>query len=219
LDRQLLGLCHRIRTAVVAAEVAFARIAAPHVGGRAMMRAYEAPAPAASPGEESQAQARRVLVDRLWPRGLKKEAAALDPWAKDLAPSNELRKWFGHDPERWAEFKRRYTAELRQHTELLGDLRALAWPGTVTLIYPSRDESTTKPVVLRDVLLGQGQNPTAYFGGDRFGGLRAFERCRRRAGILTKTDVDSCSWRVGYSQASVRGRAMPSPPASRGASN
>ena len=81
------------------------------------------------PGEEPQTQARhdkpaaadgtRVLVDRLWPRGVKKSEAAIDLWAKDLAPSTDLRKWFGHDPERWTEFKRRYTAELRQHTELL----------------------------------------------------------------------------------------------------
>lgn len=110
-----------------------------------LKRAYEAPAPA---------DGRRVLVDRLWPRGLKKEAAALDLWAKDLAPTNELRKWFGHDPERWAEFKRRYTAELRQHTDLLDDLRALARRGTVTLIYAARDEEHNEAVVLCDVLLG-----------------------------------------------------------------
>ena len=110
-----------------------------------LKRAYEAPAPG---------DGRRVLVDRLWPRGLKKDAAALDLWAKDLAPTNELRKWFGHDPERWAEFKRRYTAELRQHTELLDDLRALARRGTVTLIYAARDEEHNEAVVLRDVLLG-----------------------------------------------------------------
>ena len=110
-----------------------------------LKRAYEAPAAA---------DGTRVLVDRLWPRGLKKERAAFDLWAKDLAPSNELRKWFGHDPERWAEFKRRYTAELRQHTELLDDLRALALRGPVTLIYAARDEEHNEAVVLRDVLLG-----------------------------------------------------------------
>jgi uncharacterized protein YeaO (DUF488 family) len=81
------------------------------------------------PCEEPQTQARlrqarggrrhARLVDRLWPRGVKKSEAGIDLWAKDLAPSTDLRKWFGHDPERWTEFKRRYTAELRQHTELL----------------------------------------------------------------------------------------------------
>ena len=110
-----------------------------------LKRAYEAPA---------SADGRRVLVDRLWPRGLKKEAAALDLWVKDLAPSNELRKWFGHDPERWAEFRRRYAAELRQQSELLEDLRALARRGPVTRIYAARDEEHNEAVVLRDALLG-----------------------------------------------------------------
>jgi uncharacterized protein YeaO (DUF488 family) len=97
----------------------------------------------------------RVLVDRLWPRGVKKEAAAIDRWAKDLAPSAGLRKWFGHDPRRWEEFRRRYRAELRDHPQQLEDLRALARQGPITLVYAARDEEHNDAVVLRDVLLGR----------------------------------------------------------------
>lgn len=96
----------------------------------------------------------RILVDRLWPRGVKKEGAAIDLWAKDLAPSTELRKWFGHDPARWTEFRRRYTAEIRQHTELLDKIRKLARRGTVTLIYAARDQEHNEAVTIRDMLVG-----------------------------------------------------------------
>lgn len=109
-----------------------------------LKRAYDAPAPA---------DGMRVLVDRLWPRGVKKEAAAIDLWAKDLAPSTELRKWFGHDPERWAEFTRRYNAELGQHTALLDELRAHALRGPVTLIYAARDQEHNEAVIIRDALV------------------------------------------------------------------
>ncbi|WP_337174921.1 DUF488 domain-containing protein [Paludisphaera sp.] len=95
----------------------------------------------------------RILVDRLWPRGVSKEKAALDEWMKDVGPSTELRKWFGHDPERWDEFRRRYRGELRHHAEELGRLRALAGEGTVTLVYAARDEEHNEAVVLREVLL------------------------------------------------------------------
>jgi uncharacterized protein YeaO (DUF488 family) len=108
-------------------------------------RAYDRPAAA---------DGTRILVDRLWPRGVKKEEAAIDLWAKDLAPSTDLRKWFGHDPKRWTEFKRRYTAELRQHAELLDDLRALADRGRVTLIYAARDQEHNEAVIIRDMLAG-----------------------------------------------------------------
>jgi uncharacterized protein YeaO (DUF488 family) len=110
----------------------------------ALKRAYERP---------SSEDGLRILVDRLWPRGLKKEEAALDRWLKDLAPSTELRKWFGHDPDRWAEFKRRYTRELREQPELLGELRTLARDGRVTLIYAAHDQLHNDAVVLREVLL------------------------------------------------------------------
>ncbi|WP_345249603.1 DUF488 domain-containing protein [Pigmentiphaga soli] len=95
----------------------------------------------------------RILVDRLWPRGLSKAKAALDDWMKDIAPSTELRQWFGHDPERWTEFQRRYRAELRQHAEQLERIRALAKAGTVTLVYGARDEAHNDAVVLKKVLL------------------------------------------------------------------
>jgi len=95
----------------------------------------------------------RILVDRLWPRGVSKAKAALDDWMKDIAPSTELREWFGHDPAKWAEFRRRYEVELRQHTEDLARIRSLAKTHTVTLVYSAHDESHNDAVVLRDVLL------------------------------------------------------------------
>lgn len=96
----------------------------------------------------------RILVDRLWPRGIRKEAAAIDLWAKDLAPSTDLRKWFGHDPGRWVEFKRRYTAELHAHTQTLDELRKLARHGPVTLVYAARDQEHNEAVIIRDMLVG-----------------------------------------------------------------
>ncbi|MGB3865207.1 MAG: DUF488 family protein [Xanthobacteraceae bacterium] len=96
----------------------------------------------------------RVLVDRLWPRGLTKKSAAIDQWAKEAAPSTELRKWYGHDPERWDEFRRRYTAELKHKTGELDELRKLAQAGPVTLVYGTRDSAHSNAMVLREVLLG-----------------------------------------------------------------
>jgi uncharacterized protein YeaO (DUF488 family) len=97
----------------------------------------------------------RILVDRLWPRGLKKSDAAIDRWLKDIAPSTALRKWFAHDPARWPEFRRRYAAEIRRHPDLLAELRAIARKGPVTLIFSARDELRNDAVVLRNVLLGR----------------------------------------------------------------
>jgi uncharacterized protein YeaO (DUF488 family) len=94
----------------------------------------------------------RVLVDRLWPRGLRKSQAAIDRWVKDVAPSTELRRWFGHDPNRWVEFRRRYKAELAHKSELLGELRAIARNNTLTLVFAARDELHNEAIVLRDVL-------------------------------------------------------------------
>jgi uncharacterized protein YeaO (DUF488 family) len=96
----------------------------------------------------------RILVDRLWPRGLSKRKAAIDEWMKDIAPSTALRKWFGHDPGRWPEFRRRYRAELKRKTEQLRQLRAQAQQGPVTLVYSARDEAHNDAVVLRSVILG-----------------------------------------------------------------
>jgi uncharacterized protein YeaO (DUF488 family) len=97
----------------------------------------------------------RILVDRLWPRGASKAKAALDDWMKEIAPSTELRKWFGHDPARWTEFQRRYRAELRGQSDALNRIRALAKRGVVTLVYSAHDEEHNDAVVLRDMLLDQ----------------------------------------------------------------
>jgi uncharacterized protein YeaO (DUF488 family) len=95
----------------------------------------------------------RVLVDRLWPRGLRKADAAIDRWMKDIAPSTELRRWFGHDPERWPAFHHRYSQELLQQAEAVDELRELARDGTVTLVFAAHDEAHNDAVVLRDALL------------------------------------------------------------------
>jgi uncharacterized protein YeaO (DUF488 family) len=97
----------------------------------------------------------RILIDRLWPRGVKKADAAIDQWAKNIAPSTALRKWFGHDPDRWAEFRNRYAAEVRQHPEQLSRLRTLARKGPITLVFSARDELHNDAVALRNFLLGR----------------------------------------------------------------
>ncbi len=99
----------------------------------------------------------RILVDRLWPRGLSKAKAALDDWMKDIAPSAELRQWFGHDPQRWPQFQQRYEAELREHAEALDRIRKLAKTKTVTLLYGARDQEHNDAVVLLNVLLGRSK--------------------------------------------------------------
>ena len=109
-----------------------------------LKRAYEPP----SAGDGT-----RVLVDRLWPRGVSKTDVAIDLWLKDVAPSTELRRWFGHDPERWGEFRRRYQTELADKAEPLKELQAYARKGTLTLIYAARDEAHNEAVVLRDLLV------------------------------------------------------------------
>jgi uncharacterized protein YeaO (DUF488 family) len=97
----------------------------------------------------------RVLVDRLWPRGVSKVRAALAFWNKDVAPSTELRQWFGHDPARWAEFCKRYRSELKSNSEAVEALGALARQGRVTLVFGARDEAHNEAVVLWEVLLGR----------------------------------------------------------------
>jgi uncharacterized protein YeaO (DUF488 family) len=94
----------------------------------------------------------RVLIDRLWPRGVRREAARLDEWARDLAPSSELRRWFGHDPERFKEFRRRYTAELAGQDGKLRELRRRARNGTLTLVYGAHDTEHNDAVVLAEIL-------------------------------------------------------------------
>ncbi len=94
----------------------------------------------------------RILVDRLWPRGLTKEKASVDLWLKEIAPSTELRKWFGHDPDKWPEFQTRYRAELRNNEEQLSLLKQEAAKGVVTLVYGAKDEEHNEAVVLQKIL-------------------------------------------------------------------
>ena len=94
----------------------------------------------------------RVLVDRLWPRGLTKEKARVDLWLKEIAPSTELRRWFGHDPAKWTEFKRRYRAELKGNKEQVARLKDEMEKGPVTLLYGARDEEHNEAVVLLELL-------------------------------------------------------------------
>jgi uncharacterized protein YeaO (DUF488 family) len=96
----------------------------------------------------------RILVDRLWPRGIRKEELHLDAWAKTLAPSTELRKWFAHDPDRWPEFRKRYRAELRQigATKLIRELIAShKRANTITLLYGAKDQEHNEAIILRDL--------------------------------------------------------------------
>ena len=111
-----------------------------------LKRAYEPPA---------RGDGARVMIDRLWPRGVTKKAAAIDEWFKDIAPSTALRQWFGHDPARWQEFRCRYAGEVRQNPEHLGKLRARARQGSITLMFSAHDEVHNDAVVLRDLLLGR----------------------------------------------------------------
>ncbi len=95
----------------------------------------------------------RVLVDRLWPRGMKKEAAKIDLWMKDVAPSDTLRKWFGHDAKKWGDFQKKYRAELKEKAGLLAELKKLEKEhGTLTLLFGARDEEHNQAVVLAEVL-------------------------------------------------------------------
>jgi len=94
----------------------------------------------------------RVLVDRLWPRGLRKQDAQLDLWLREVAPSTSLRKWFAHDSAKWEEFQRRYFEELREHLEAVAELRRLAKDQRVTLVYAARDEQHTHAAVLKRFL-------------------------------------------------------------------
>jgi uncharacterized protein YeaO (DUF488 family) len=111
-----------------------------------LKRAYEPPAPA---------DGYRVLVERLWPRGLKKADAAVDLWLKDIAPSPELRRWFSHDPAKWEEFCRRYWAELAGYPDAVNLLQEKLRQSPVTLVYGSKDEEHNAAVALKKFLEGQ----------------------------------------------------------------
>jgi uncharacterized protein YeaO (DUF488 family) len=108
-----------------------------------LKRAYEKP---------SRQDGLRILVERLWPRGVKKNALAVDLWLKGVAPSAELRKWFNHDPEKWTEFQKRYRAELKQNGDLLALLKHRTSEGTVTFVYAASDETHNSALVLKKYL-------------------------------------------------------------------
>jgi uncharacterized protein YeaO (DUF488 family) len=100
----------------------------------------------------------RVLVDRVWPRGISKETAALTLWLKDIAPSTKLRKWFGHDPSRWLEFRRRYHRELEENQAVIQQLHDVMKKGRVTLIYSAHDQEHNQAVALAEYLTGHKQS-------------------------------------------------------------
>ncbi len=111
-----------------------------------LKRAYEPP---------GKADGARLLVERLWPRGLTKEKAAIDEWFKEVAPSQELRKWYSHDPKKWEAFRRRYLKELRGNTGEVDRLRARMKEGPVTFVYAAKDEIRNSALVLKDYLEGK----------------------------------------------------------------
>lgn len=111
----------------------------------ALKRVYETPSPT---------DGTRILVDRLWPRGLSKEKARVDLWLKEIAPTTELRRWFDHDPAKWPEFQRRYRAELDANVDAVVELKAALSGGPATLIYGAKDETHNDAVVLAAYLIG-----------------------------------------------------------------
>jgi uncharacterized protein YeaO (DUF488 family) len=111
--------------------------------------------------EASRKDGLRVLVDRLWPRGLTKARAAVDLWLKDVAPSTELRKWFGHDPAKWRQFQVRYRKELREKGDALELLKQKSKERKVTLVYGARDEEHNEALVLKKILEGRKRPGTA----------------------------------------------------------
>ncbi|HYB20366.1 MAG TPA: DUF488 domain-containing protein [Thermodesulfobacteriota bacterium] len=108
-------------------------------------RIYDPP----SPGD-----GQRILVDRLWPRGMKKEEAHIDEWLKEISPSNELRKWYSHDPAKWPEFKRRYRAEISRETDLLKRIKNEGKKGTVTLLFSSKELELNNATALKEIVEG-----------------------------------------------------------------
>lgn len=110
-----------------------------------LKRAYDAPHPD---------DGVRILVERLWPRGVSRERAAFDHWCKDISPSPELRKWYGHAPEKWPEFQERYRAELDGNTTALAEIREICADGRVTFVFAAKDEVRNSATVLREYLLG-----------------------------------------------------------------
>ena len=101
---------------------------------------------------DKQPDGARILVDKLWPRGLSKARAKLDLWLKEIAPSTELRKWFGHDPNKWRAFRRRYESELKRHADQVALIKSKASEGAVTLLYAARDQEHNEAVVVKELL-------------------------------------------------------------------
>jgi uncharacterized protein YeaO (DUF488 family) len=112
-----------------------------------LKRAYDAPA---------HGDGTRVLVDRVWPRGISRENIKIEAWLPDLGPSTALRTWFGHDPSRWETFRRRYLAELKEKRPLLQQLAAYARRGTLTLVFGARDPAHNQAVVIKEALESRG---------------------------------------------------------------
>jgi uncharacterized protein YeaO (DUF488 family) len=108
----------------------------------------------------------RILIDRLWPRGVTKKSAAIDEWFKEIAPSTALRQWFGHDPARWQEFRRRYAREVLEQHDQFDRLRTLALRGAITLVFSAHDQIHNDAVVLRDLLLGRRVKANAQLSVD-----------------------------------------------------
>jgi uncharacterized protein YeaO (DUF488 family) len=111
------------------------------MGAIKLKRAYEPP---------KKSDGLRILVDRLWPRGVSETAAQIDLWLKEIAPSDRLRKWFGHDPSKWTEFRRRYFRELGKSTEAVARLKQFVSKGNVTLVYGAKDERHNNAVALKE---------------------------------------------------------------------
>jgi uncharacterized protein YeaO (DUF488 family) len=121
-----------------------------------LKRAYE---------RASREDGQRILVERLWPRGIRKASLQLDAWLKEVAPTTALRQWFSHDPRKWDEFRQRYRAELERHPEVCDPILKAARRGTVTLVYSSHDSEHNNAVALRDYLesrLGRKHRPAAH---------------------------------------------------------
>ena len=100
----------------------------------------------------SREDGKRILIDRLWPRGIKKEEAKIDEWMKEIAPTTDLRKWFSHDPAKWPEFRKRYINELKSKSDLVERLRSEATEGTITLLFAAKDPEHANAVVLKEVI-------------------------------------------------------------------
>ncbi len=114
-----------------------------------LKRAYEA---------ASKSDGYRVLVDRLWPRGLSRQSAKIDCWLKEIAPSTALRKWFNHDPEKWNEFKKRYNKELDSHPDVIEQITKMVQDRRVTFVFGARDETFNDAVALKEYLAKHGVN-------------------------------------------------------------